>query len=147
MVLSNELLDILQQLKDKSGLTNDETGRLAGLSTATVRRYITGEVKDAPRATIEKIIIALGGNVTDILGVKEALDVEIYKSMLQDIRADHKEEIARMTEEHNQIVSNKDKWIARLFLTCIGLVVILLAVMIWALVLDAQLHDFGLLQH
>lgn len=143
MVLSNELLDTLQQLKEKAGLTNDEIGRLAGLSTATARRYISGEVKDAPRATIEKIILALGGNVADILGVKEPFDVEIYKSMLQEIRADHREEITRLIESHNKIVSNKDKWLTRLFCLCVAFAVLAIVAAIFAVIFKSMIPDIS----
>ena len=147
MHLSDELLMTLQKLKEETGLKNDEIGARANVSTATVRRYISGEVKDAPSATIEKIILALGGNVADILGVKEPLDMDICKAMLQDAREDHKAEIARLTESHNKIVAAKDKWITRLFCVCLGLALLVIATLIWALVLDAQLHNVGLLQH
>ena len=146
MILSDELLLNLQQLKDQSGLTNEEIGRLAGVSTATARRYISGEVKDAPRSTVEKIITAMGGDISEILGKKDEPDMEIYKAMLQDLRSDHKEEIARLVGSHDKIVTNKDKWMSRLFWVCLALGVLFVVTLVWAFKLDSMISDFGFVQ-
>ena len=151
MVLTQEIIAKLSELKDECGLTNEQIGKRSDpvLSAATVRRYIAGEVKDAPRETIKKIIIAMGGTPDEIISKKEDYDMEVtmLRQTIQNLKDGHKEELHRIEASHDKIVSQKDKWITRLFVLCIILSVLLFASVIWAFKLDSMISGFGLIQN
>ena len=135
MVLTQEILAKLADLKDECGLTNEQIGKRADpvLSAATVRRYIAGEVKDAPRETIKKIILAMGGTPDEIISKKEDYDMELtmLRQTIQNLKDSHKEELDRVDAAHNKIVAQKDKWITRLFVLSIITTLLFVATLIW----------------
>ena len=147
MVLTEQSVKHLQELKEHCGLTNDEIGRRAGLSTATVRRYIVGDVKDAPRASVEKVILAMGGVPEDFLPKQEAPESMIYKKLLEESRRERTETIDRMAADHAKALAAKDKWINRLFWVSVAIGVLFILVCIWAFRLDALIPYYGVIQY
>ena len=147
MVLTEQAVKRLQELKDQCGLTNDEIGRRAGLSTATVRRYIVGDVKDAPRASVEKVIIALGGAPEDFLPKQEAPESVIYKNLYENSRRECKETVDRLTASHEKALASKDKWINRLFWVTVVMGVLLIFAIVWAIRLDFLIPHYGFIKY
>lgn len=59
----------LNELYKNSGISIPSLVRVTGLSESTVTRYVTGKTKDPHVFTMVTLIVAMGGNLYDILGL------------------------------------------------------------------------------
>lgn len=59
----------MQELLTKSGMTYSQLARVTYISERTITRYFHGKTKDPHFYTLCTMIIALGGDVNEILGV------------------------------------------------------------------------------
>ena len=132
MNLTPEIVEKLRELKDINGLTNDQIAKRTDppMTGAAVRRYMAGDVKDAPRDSIRKIIIALNGDPEEVFRKKEDPEIEAYYL---------RQKLKETKENCEKIVLNKDKWLMRLFVLSIALGLALLVVLAWAVKMNTIL--------
>lgn len=64
-------LDNLKKLKEQRGLSYNEIAELSGVSLATVNRIFNGGTTNPGLDTIVPIVIALGGSLDELTGIKE----------------------------------------------------------------------------
>lgn len=88
----------LKELKDQCGLTNQQIADKAGLSAATVQRYIAGNAKDAPVESARKIIEAMGGDADEVLGLlsppkDHSAEIALYERMLDSMSKSHSDQV------------------------------------------------------
>lgn len=85
--LTLEQLQRLQNLKEKSNITNKAIAEKVGTTESTVSRILSGESKDPSFDILTKMIYVLGGTVEDILnGIKTTggtAEVDIINSIKQ----------------------------------------------------------------
>lgn len=67
-----EILHRMQDLLKKSGMTIQQLSDVTYISESTITRYFAGKTKDPHFFTMVTLIIAMGGDVNEILGITPA---------------------------------------------------------------------------
>lgn len=114
------MIEQLKSLQKRSGLTAAQWASESGVPTDTINKILNGTTKSPGFQTICSLIIAAGGSVDELLGIKAAVeqkDGEIDVSVLNAIRDTYESKIIDLKEYHAQHIETKDSQIADLLRT------------------------------
>lgn len=119
MEKTDQIMEKLQKLKNECKLTNQQIGELSGLSSTTVQRYLSGTIKDAPIDTISRIIVAMGGNPEEVLGISppvsnRSAEIDLYERVIASLKDRHAEELERMRITYAERIREYRKWVMTL---------------------------------
>lgn len=111
---TEKIMEHLQRLKNDCGLTNQQIADLAGYSTATVQRYLSGTAKDAPVETISRIILAMGGDPKEILGddvppQDRSAEIALYERVLDGISRLHAAELEQLHAAYSETMAANER--------------------------------------
>ena len=112
------LSDQLKQLKEERKLTNQQLSDLSGVPLGTINRILSGQTDNPSFQTICDIIIAMDGSLDELAGIEAEPETPSRS------KAPGREII----ELYQEIITNKDKWIHRLFICCCFLTLVLVAI-------------------
>lgn len=125
-MISNQL----KLLKERRKLTNQQVSDLSGVPIGTINRILAGQTDNPSFQTVCDIVMAMGGSLDELVGIKEETPqekklagkeiIQLYESMLAD----------------------KEKWMHRLFVCCC----ILMAVLIGIAAFDLMNPQVGFFQ-
>lgn len=68
-------------LKEAGNFTFEDIANLSGIPLQTVRNICSGKTPDARFGTIAKIVIALGGDLNDIVGNEKKKEIELNSTV------------------------------------------------------------------
>ena len=86
--------EYLNALKNKGNFTVPDIAHLSGIPEATIRKILSGETADPRFDTVEKLIIAMGGSMSEI-NKNESEEIEMnalltlkeaYEARIKDIK-------------------------------------------------------------
>lgn len=115
--------DRLKALKDRSGITVAQWSELANIPADTINKILSGQTKNPGFQTVCDLVIAAGGTMDEILGIKtedEAQSTiiqmicELYESQIEEIKAANNAAIHDLKEYHASHIAAKDQQIADL---------------------------------
>ena len=66
LYVSNMWLDVIRDMKSKSGLTTAEIAKKSGIPEPTLEKLFAGKVKDPKLPTIQKLVRFFGGSLDDL---------------------------------------------------------------------------------
>lgn len=112
----------LQEMKKKCGLSNKEISEKSGVSLSTVNRIMSGQTDVPSYQTICDLVMAMGGSLDELAGIKKDTIVEYEGSTGV---------YAEIIKDKNQIIAEKDRWVKRLFFISCALVTVLLCLLIF----------------
>lgn len=87
-----EIYRKVKALLDASGMTLQQLSRVTYISERTLSRYFTGKTKDPHFYTLCTIIIALGGDVDEILGVSSPTESAPQENPYADLITSYRNE-------------------------------------------------------
>lgn len=154
-----QICEICRIRKEMLGLTNDQVARKANVGSVSVDRIMSMNIADIRFSTLQRVIVALfGADWLDEICMLDALESEALKrcqeattelefsnEALRHARAsiDHLKEQVRFSEEQ---LKTKDYMLKRrgnvMMALCVGLV-LTLAIIIVALLIDAYSTSLG----
>lgn len=117
----------LVQLKEKSGLTNQQIVDKSGVPLSTVTRILNGQTDNPSYRNVADIVIAMKGSLDDIEGIE------------------HPEEKTpdKVLELYERTIDQKNRYIKFLFITC----VVLMSVIIIVLLIDILNGNIGFVRY
>ena len=68
-------------LKEAGNFTYEDIANLSGIPIQTVRNICTGKTPDARFGTIAKIVIALGGDLNELIGYEKKKEIEVNSTV------------------------------------------------------------------
>lgn len=78
MEIGNEKVrEYLISLKNAGGFSYEDIANLSGIPLQTVRNIYTGKTPDPRFGTAARIIISLGGDLNEIVGVEKKKEIEV----------------------------------------------------------------------
>lgn len=77
----DKVKEYMLALKDSGSFTYEDIANLSGIPLQTVRNIFTGKTPDPRFATIAKIIIALGGDLNEIIGYEKKKEIEVNSTV------------------------------------------------------------------
>ena len=80
-VLNNKVREYLHALKDAGPFSYEDIANVSGIPIQTVRNIYTGKTHDPGFATIAKIIISLGGDLSEIIGYEKKKEIEVNSTV------------------------------------------------------------------
>lgn len=104
-------LDKLKALKKERGLTNAEIATLSGVPVSTVNRIFSGETPNPQFESIVSIVVALGGSLDELVGIRGSEEASSPAQADQTIAAYAeavKEKDARIADKERSIQSFKE---------------------------------------
>lgn len=108
---TQELIDYIQTLKDKSGLTMQGLADLSGIPKSTLENFFTGATREPRFSLVATLVKTLGGSLDDLTGIPRLHDTEIRTVQVPDpdhIKKDY------ITEMLTRLVKPYDDQIAGL---------------------------------
>lgn len=112
------LSDQLKQLKEERKLTNQQLADISGVPLGTINRILSGQTDNPSFQTICDIVLAMDGSLDELAGIQVETETAVKA------KAPGREII----ELYQEIISNKEKWIHRLFVCCCCLTLVLVAI-------------------
>ena len=67
----------LVRLKEAGGFTYEDIANMSGIPLQTVRNIYTGKTPDPRFGTIAKLILAMGGDLNEIVGIDKKKEIEV----------------------------------------------------------------------
>ena len=133
MEKTDQIMEKLQKLKNECKLTNQQIGELSGLSSTTVQRYLSGTIKDAPIDTISKIIVAMGGEPKEILGISlppmdRSAEIDLYERVITSLKERHAEALERLQVSYADRIREYRKWV-RILAIIVGLLILVIMIL------------------
>ena len=116
MEKTDQIMEKLTALKNACRLTNQQIAELSGLSPTTVQRYLSGAIKDAPIDTISRIIVAMGGDPKETLGLSppaadRSSEIDLYERVIASLKKRHGEELERLRLSYADRIKEYRKWV------------------------------------
>lgn len=68
-------------LKNAGNFTLEDIANLSGIPLSTIRNIYSGKTPDARFSTISKIIIALGGDLNELVGYDKKKEIEVNSTV------------------------------------------------------------------
>jgi predicted transcriptional regulator len=68
-------------LKDTGHFSYEDIANLSGIPVQTVRNIITGKTPDPRFGTVAKMIIAMGGDLNEIIGYEKKKEIEVNSTV------------------------------------------------------------------
>ena len=77
----DKVKEYIHALKDAGDFTYEDIANLSGIPHQTVRNIYTGKTPDPRFGTVAKIIIALGGDLNEIIGYEKKKEIEVNSTV------------------------------------------------------------------
>ena len=77
----DKIKDYLFALKEAGKFTLEDISNISGVPFATVRNIYSGKTPDARFGTVAKIVIALGGDLNELIGYEKKKEIEINSTV------------------------------------------------------------------
>ena len=68
-------------LKEAGNFTLEDMANVSGIPLSTIRNICTGKTPDARFGTIAKIVIALGGDLNELIGYEKKKEIEVNSTV------------------------------------------------------------------
>jgi transcriptional regulator with XRE-family HTH domain len=110
-IVLDKVRDYLVALKNAGDFTFEDIANISGIPLPTIRNIYSGKTPDARFGTIAKIVIALGGDLNELIGYEKKKEIEInstvslketYEMRIADLVKSYEErieDIKRLQEE------------------------------------------------
>ena len=73
--------EYLNALKETGHFSYEDIANLSGIPVQTVRNIITGKTPDPRYGTVAKMIIAMGGDLNEIIGYEKKKEIEVNSTV------------------------------------------------------------------
>ena len=101
---AEKVKEYILALKDAGNFTLEDIANLSGIPLATVRNICSGKTPDARLGTVAKIIIALGGDLNELVGYEKKREIEINSTV--SLKETYEMRIADMTNAYEQRIED-----------------------------------------
>lgn len=106
-IVIDKARDYISALKEAGNFTFEDMANVSGIPLATIRNICSGKTPDARFGTIAKIVIAMGGDLNELIGYEKKKEIEVnstvslketYEMRIADIIKSNEERIADIKE-------------------------------------------------
>lgn len=118
----------LRELRDAKGLSNHELAELSGVPESTLCRILTGQTDSPGLQTVCDIAKVLDGDMNEICGFKIASENKKTSPENYISEEVYRERIAHIQSLADKLISDKNKWLTRMFVYCCALTALVLLV-------------------
>lgn len=114
----DKVREYIAALMKAGGFSYEDAANLSGTPAQTVRNIVTGKTPDPRFATLAKIIIALGGDLNEIVGYEKKKEIEVnstvslketYEMRIADLIKSYEERIEDVKAFSDQRVADLKK--------------------------------------
>lgn len=77
----DKVKDYILALKSAGNFTSEDMANMSGIPISTVRNICSGKTPDARFGTIAKLIIALGGDLNELVGYEKKKEIEVNSTV------------------------------------------------------------------
>ena len=78
---TDKIKEYIIALKEAGKFTLEDIANLSGIPLQTVRNIYTGKTPDARFGTVAKIVIALGGDLNELIGYEKKKEIEVNSTV------------------------------------------------------------------
>ena len=96
-----EILERMNVLFESSGMSAAQLSRMTSISESTITRYFSGDTKNPHFYTMVTMILAMGGDMNEILGLTlpSQSDGEVPENPYGELLDSYREEVKNLREE------------------------------------------------
>lgn len=73
--------DYILALKEAGGFSFEDIANISGIPIQTVRNILSGKTPDARFGTVAKIVLALGGDLNELVGYEKKKEIEVNSTV------------------------------------------------------------------
>ena len=105
MEIGNEKVrDYVVALMKAGGFTYEDAANLRGTPAQTIRNFITGKTPDPRFATVANVIISLGGDLNEIIGIEKKKEIEV--NSMVSLKETYEMRIADLSKSYEQRIDD-----------------------------------------
>lgn len=114
----DKVREYIQALMKAGNFSYEDAANLSGIPAQTIRNIVTGKTPDPRFGTVAKIIIALGGDLNEIIGYEKKKEIEVnstvslketYEMRIADLIKSYEERIEDVKKLCDQRVEDAQK--------------------------------------
>jgi transcriptional regulator with XRE-family HTH domain len=80
-IVIDKARDYILALKEAGNFTFEDMANVSGIPLATIRNICSGKTPDARFGTIAKIVIAMGGDLNELIGYEKKKEIEVNSTV------------------------------------------------------------------
>lgn len=80
-IILDNVREYMQALKDAGSFTFEDIANLSGIPLPTVRNIYSGKTPDARFGTVAKLVLALGGDLNELVGYEKKKEIEVNSTV------------------------------------------------------------------
>ncbi len=115
----------LKQMKTTCGMSTQQIADASGVPASTITRMLSGQTEEPTFSNIAKVVKAMNGSLDELVGI-EPKTITITNT--ETVQTDQ-----RIIDLYERSISNKNRWINRLFAIVFVLVFFIIGILIYDL--------------
>lgn len=80
-IVLDKVKNYLLALKEAGNFTFEDIANISGIPLPTIRNIYSGKTPDARFGTVAKIVIALGGDLNELIGYEKKKEIEVNSTV------------------------------------------------------------------
>ena len=103
-ISTEKIKDYLIALKDAGKFTLDDVAKLSGTPLQTVKNIYSGKTPDSRFGTVARIVLALGGDLNDLVGNEKRKEIEANSTL--SMKETYETRIADVVKHYEQRIED-----------------------------------------
>lgn len=80
-IVIDKAREYIMALKESGNFTFEDMANVSGIPISTIRNICTGKTPDARFGTIAKLVIAMGGDLNELIGYERKKEIEVNSTV------------------------------------------------------------------
>ena len=80
-IVSEKAREYLIALKEAGNFTTEDMANISGIPLSTIRNILSGKTPDARFGTIAKLVLAMGGDLNELIGYEKKKEIEVNSTV------------------------------------------------------------------
>lgn len=103
-IVLEKVKDYLVALKNAGDFTFEDIANVSGIPITTIRNIYSGKTPDARFGTIAKVVIALGGDLNELIGYEKKKEIEINSTV--SLKESYEMRIAEIIKSYEERIED-----------------------------------------
>lgn len=103
-IVLDKVRNYLVALKDAGDFTFEDIANISGIPLQTIKNIYSGKTPDARFGTVAKIVIALGGDLNELIGYEKKKEIEINSTV--SLKETYEMRIADLVKSYEERIND-----------------------------------------
>lgn len=80
-IVTEKAKEYILALKEAGNFTTEDMANISGIPLSTIRNILSGKTPDARFGTIAKLVLAMGGDLNELIGYEKKKEIEVNSTV------------------------------------------------------------------